>query len=505
MMNTESDIPTELFDRFFIQHRIKKVLGAGGQGMVVSTKTPNIAAKIVLDEAGRPITKETHPEQFERAQAAFEGLVLMPLPDGINVARPLTLLESHAGYVMRIMDDMQPLSGLDSLLAVPENITDYPVWIVGSGDKNKPEPQHQQLYVYCKSGGLRRRLELLTRCACVLAELHSSGLVYGDLSPNNIFVTEDPTYAHQNIWLIDSDNISIASFDNSIGSGVYTPRYGAPEVVTGQAKCSQDSDVYSFAIIAFELLAMLHPFWGDAIEGVDSNNDWDQSDSGINSRSDIETKALEGKLPWVDCQDDDTNSTNNGLPRPLVLSQELQMAFDTMFTKGKIDTGKRLPAIIWPRLFARLADTTIACGECEMSWPGQLEIENCPYCNASLPDVLTLLDDSTVCFMREIDSNKAIEIPMRVLLPFDVRLHGTPGLTIHLTDYSEHTELIVSKPDQAFKADISCEVVLGETVEPVCHSIMIELDTTAKDNLYIVLKEGGRTIRRLKVAIQEAK
>ncbi len=43
---------------------------------------------------------------------------------------------------------------------------------------------------WIETGGLKKRLRILKKLSNILAELHSRGLVYGDLSPKNIFVSE---------------------------------------------------------------------------------------------------------------------------------------------------------------------------------------------------------------------------------------------------------------------------------------------------------------------------
>ncbi|MEZ1376640.1 lipopolysaccharide kinase InaA family protein, partial [Enterobacter hormaechei] len=57
---------------------------------------------------------------------------------------------------------------------------------------------------YLRQGGLRRRIRILSQLARTLNQLHARGMLYGDLSPSNIFVSDDT--AHAETWLIDCDN-----------------------------------------------------------------------------------------------------------------------------------------------------------------------------------------------------------------------------------------------------------------------------------------------------------
>ena len=60
----------------------------------------------------------------------------------------------------------------------------------------------------------------------LLAAIHGRGLVYVDPSPHNVFVSE-PADADE-VRLIDVDNLRPAT---TPGRTVYTPGYGAPEIV----------------------------------------------------------------------------------------------------------------------------------------------------------------------------------------------------------------------------------------------------------------------------------
>ena len=96
---------------------------------------------------------------------------------------------------------------------------------------------------YIVSGGLRRRIEAYFKSAVVLSMLHASGLVYCDLSANNLFISTEDTNA---VWLIDADNINFQSYTVKNG-GYYTLGYAAPEILWGKGSTFY-SDCYSFAV-----------------------------------------------------------------------------------------------------------------------------------------------------------------------------------------------------------------------------------------------------------------
>ncbi len=66
----------------------------------------------------------------------------------------------------------------------------------------KNERGSQFISYYRQTGGLRKRLYSLSRLAIVLYRLHSRGIVYFDISHNNIFMNSDSIPL---IYLIDAD------------------------------------------------------------------------------------------------------------------------------------------------------------------------------------------------------------------------------------------------------------------------------------------------------------
>ena len=85
---------------------------------------------------------------------------------------------------------------------------------------------------------------------------HNHGVYIGDLSYNNILFDLDT----KRVFVIDFDSVNLKEGDNT----VFTDHFVDPKAISkdGYAKCSKNADWYAFAILAFYLLTLLHPFNG---------------------------------------------------------------------------------------------------------------------------------------------------------------------------------------------------------------------------------------------------
>ena len=321
-----------------VSYELAELLGRGGQGAVYAVKGGRLAVKIVSD-AG-----PTHRERMRNQLAQVRRL---PLGD-LSLAKPLEMLRPpHTGYVMELLTGMVPIK---TLLTPPKGQAPSVEW-------------------YLKSGGLRRRLLALGRTASVLAGLHGKGLAYSDPSPANIFVSADGDF--NEVWFIDTDNLRYESAPRARG-GVFTPFYGAPELVRGESGVTTLTDVHAFAVIAFQTLTLAHPFIGDLV------ND---------GEPELEEQALAGLVPWIDDDDDDRNRCNFGVPRPWVLSPRLGESFARTFGAGRTDPRARPGASEWAeRLFAA-ADAVITCSQCSGSY--YFDQKQCNWCDAGRPTFAT--------------------------------------------------------------------------------------------------------------------
>lgn len=433
-------------------HIQDKILGQGGQGVVFRTKDPDLAIKLVTDESGNPVTDE---ESVERYSKRFKRVRLLPLPESLNISVPASLLKNNAGYVMQLLSEMVPFSHfwLDGKSAETIGPDDIPAWLSAM-----PANEAKKIVHYYRTGGLRSRLHALYKCASLLARLHGNGMVYGDISPNNIFISEG--LDDSSVWLIDADNIRFEITKG--GSIVYTPKYGAPELVQGKDGGRPSSDCHAFAVVAFYLISLIHPFVGKKVDETDEG-DWADEE---NDDEDIEDKAYAGLFPWVDDKDDDSNSSDSGLPRSLLLTEKLITLFEGTFGPGRTTPLLRPTIYHWPEALAQAADMTVTCPDCSMNYyydfiHPETEDHNCPYCKTRRPQVLILesyrwngpdkpLNSPCWRYVREISQGSELTVPRRVFDEFAMLDSDTAEVLISSSDNG----ILVKKSDHG-KADLS--------------------------------------------------
>jgi serine/threonine protein kinase len=319
----------EVLDERGNRYILKGRLGEGGQGIVCETDYENTLVKICR----RP--KSDRAQWMEH----IRWLMLQDL-DGLNIARPVArITKPQPGYVMELMD------GLESM----QILVDATEVALEDGDIKE----------YLNQGGVRRRLQLLAKLSRTLANLHGRGMAFGDLSPANVFISKNTQYSE--LWLIDCDNICVnqrSSFDinekfvGKAGS-LYTPFYGAPEIIRGDSMISSLTDVWSFAVIAYRLLTALHPFIGDMVG---------------DGEPELEEAALAGKLPWVDHPVDHRNKSSHGLPRDSVLLNPLKDLFERCFNAGRDAPEQRPSMDEWAEHLEHCCERLVNCQACNASY-----------------------------------------------------------------------------------------------------------------------------------------
>ncbi|MEM7736408.1 MAG: protein kinase, partial [Deinococcota bacterium] len=105
---------------------------------------------------------------------------------------------------------------------------------------------------------LEDALELAKQILQGLAHAHQQGVIHRDIKPANIFVTQD-----QHVKILDFGLARLAISNLTVkGDMMGTPKYISPEQLRGEA-VDVRADIWSFAVLLFEMLTGALPFQGE--------------------------------------------------------------------------------------------------------------------------------------------------------------------------------------------------------------------------------------------------
>lgn len=103
---------------------------------------------------------------------------------------------------------------------------------------------------------------LLQRIGTSIAHAHSLGIVHADLKPGNIFLLRSGEPRILDLGAaqaVHGDAKVDLDRDRDLGGGALTPAYASPEMLFGASAEPRD-DIFSLAVIGYELAAGRHPF-----------------------------------------------------------------------------------------------------------------------------------------------------------------------------------------------------------------------------------------------------
>lgn len=140
----------------------------------------------------------------------------------------------------------------------PEYLTMKQKGTYGYIMKLRPQGYHE-FGQYLLARAKFKSFEAMVNAAMKICEgfkaLHLSGLSYQDLNDGNFFIHPDTG----DVLICDNDNVA----PEGVSSGILgKARYMAPEVVTGKAMPSKQTDRYSLSVVLFLLFYANHPLEG---------------------------------------------------------------------------------------------------------------------------------------------------------------------------------------------------------------------------------------------------
>ncbi len=232
MTRSEDQAPVHPGDVIGAKYRVERVLGAGGMGVVLLAThldlDQKVAIKFLLPEAAKD------PELVERFLR--EGRASVRLR-GVHVVKTIDVgrLENGAPYL--VMEFLQGHTLRDALNEHPEGMP------------------------------LETLCSLMLQACEGVAEAHALGIVHRDLKPENLFVTHGVD-GRPLLKVLDFGISKVA--DESFGGSLTktntlfgSPMYMSPEQMRSAKHVDPRADVWSLAVIAYELACGAPPFDAD--------------------------------------------------------------------------------------------------------------------------------------------------------------------------------------------------------------------------------------------------
>ena len=259
------------------------------------------------------------------------------------LALPKALLDDRLGYIMSKAGEHDKL---EKYLEPPEDMSLFDDW-------------------YKKEYTLKKRYQIIVDLFDSLRKIHLAGLVFTDLSPKNVMVHK----TQNQIVFIDTDNTR-NRMDSYLGV-LGTKGYMAPEIyrkpdmdlakscgvdsqfLSNCGRITPESDIFSAAIIAFQLITLQHPFIGDEIE---------------NESPELEEAALEIKTDYILKKGTNNISTKNLVPQfESLTTKEIRELFYRTFVDGKDNPSLRPTDEEFLEAFQKASDLIVQCPNCGYS------------------------------------------------------------------------------------------------------------------------------------------
>ncbi|WP_437502679.1 protein kinase domain-containing protein [Sorangium sp. So ce1099] len=216
------------------KYQIVGRLGAGGMGTVWRARSLWLDVDVAI--------KVLHEEQFD-AHAAERLL---------REARATARLGHPA--IVRVFDFGETDSGEPFLVMELLEGTSLSNWL----EENGPMPAGQAV-------------QMLLPVACALAAAHAQSIVHRDIKPANILVVPDGAGGHVP-KVVDFGIAKLANMASPAitqrGMIVGSPEYMSPEQADGQMAVGEQTDVWAFCVVLYELITGQRPFSGESLGAV---------------------------------------------------------------------------------------------------------------------------------------------------------------------------------------------------------------------------------------------
>lgn len=242
---------------------ILRELGRGGMGVVYEAYDPaldrKVAVKMALPEAAGAVGKKRFlKEASAMAMLSHPGIVKV-YSFGEYGGLPYFVMEYVEGRSLHdFLERLRAVRNTD-----PEELKKFGYAEEITSDEDAPYFLRKFLKCPLEEEGYAGRAALLmANAADALYEAHSGGVLHRDIKPSNLLLSRNGVKLADFGLAKVMDSESLTETSHFMG----TLKYAAPELFSGE-KASARSDLYSLALVFYELLTGEHPFGKDAAAG----------------------------------------------------------------------------------------------------------------------------------------------------------------------------------------------------------------------------------------------
>ncbi len=208
------------------RYQILEPLGQGGMASVYKAYLPSLERTVALKVMRAGFAED--PDFLERFRREAKAIAKFAHP---NIVQVFDFDEVDGRYFMA----MEFLEG--------GTLKDLLVKLAGEGQRLPS----------------REVVRIVTEVAAALSYAHSFGVIHRDVKPANVMLTRDGRCVVTDFGIA---KVLTATQQTQAGVGMGTPEYMSPEQGQG-AKIDQRADIYSLAVMAYEMLVGRVPFSAD--------------------------------------------------------------------------------------------------------------------------------------------------------------------------------------------------------------------------------------------------
>lgn len=203
------------------------------------------------------LTNGTQAKIVKELGRGGQGIVYLVEVNGLNMALKW-YFNNMGDWFYRNLEENVTKGAPSEAFLWPEFLTTKQKGTYGYIMKLRPQGYYE-FGQYLLARAKFKSFEAMVNAAMKICEgfkaLHLSGLSYQDLNDGNFFIHPDTG----DVLICDNDNVA----PEGVSSGILgKARYMAPEVVTGKAMPSKQTDRYSLSVVLFLLFYANHPLEG---------------------------------------------------------------------------------------------------------------------------------------------------------------------------------------------------------------------------------------------------